>query len=166
MLLVLGEFVWAIRLPYSSITLAAGHFKETKKGAWIEAITNILISIALVWNFGIIGVAIGTLIAMVIRTVEFMYHTNKYILERKQFETIKRVIIITIETIIVILISKFIPQFEMISYFNWLKYAIIIFAISIVIVLPTNILIYRDDVKRLIEMIKNLFIKKNRGVTQ
>ena len=42
-LLVISEFIWAIRLPYSTITLAAGHFKETKVGAWIEAITNLLI---------------------------------------------------------------------------------------------------------------------------
>lgn len=48
--LTLAEYMWSIRLPYSSIVLAAGHFKETKKGAWVEAVTNIVISIILVFN--------------------------------------------------------------------------------------------------------------------
>ena len=81
-LIVISEYIWAIRLPYSSITLAAGHFKETRKGAWIEAFVNIIISIILVKKFGIIGVTIGTIVAMLIRTIEFVYHTNKYILKR------------------------------------------------------------------------------------
>ena len=65
-----------------SITLAAGHFKETRKGAWLEAFINLTLSIILVFKFGIVGVAIGTLVAMIIRTAEFMYHTSKYILKR------------------------------------------------------------------------------------
>ena len=71
-LLVISEFIWAVRLPYSGLTLAAGHFKQTRKGAWVEAISNIVISLILVWKLGITGVAIGTLVAMAIRTVEFI----------------------------------------------------------------------------------------------
>ena len=32
-LITVAELMWSIRLPYSTITLAAGHFKETKRGA-------------------------------------------------------------------------------------------------------------------------------------
>lgn len=120
-LLVLSEFVWAIRLPYSSITLAAGHFKETRKGAWVEAISNIVISLILVWKYGIIGVAIGTLVAMVIRTVEFVYHTNKYILKRKQSESAIRFGIIVIQLMVVALVSKLLPTYEFINYFIWIN---------------------------------------------
>ena len=72
-LLVISEYIWAIRLPYSSIISSAGHFKETRKGAWVEAIVNIIISLILVKKYGIVGVAIGTIIAMAIRTIEFIY---------------------------------------------------------------------------------------------
>lgn len=159
-LLVLGEFVWAIRLPYSSITLAAGHFKETRKGAWIEAISNILISIILVWKLGIVGVAIGTLVAMIIRTVEFMYHTNKYILERKQTESIKRVTIIAIETILVFLICKLIPDIEMTSYIAWIKYACIVLGVTLIIVVPINLILYKKDVKQLMNILKGILKRK------
>ena len=78
LLIVLSELVWAIRLPYNLLNANAGRFKETKKGAILEALINIIISIVLVNYYGIIGVAIGTLIAMAIRTIEFVYQVNKY----------------------------------------------------------------------------------------
>lgn len=160
-LLVLAEFVWAIRLPYSSITLAAGHFKETQKGAWVEAISNIVISLILVWKYGIVGVAIGTLVAMVIRTVEFVYHTNKYILERNQKASIIRFGIIAVQVIVVTLLSKLLPTFEFTNYFIWIKYACMVLILTIMIVLPINLIVYRKDAKELLDIIKrNIFRKK------
>lgn len=154
-LIVISEFIWAIRLPYSTITLAAGHFKETRKGAWVEAISNIIISIILVIKFGIVGVAIGTIVAMTIRTVEFIYHANKYILKRNIFVSIKKIITIILETIIIILIVKLLPTFVIDGYFKWLLYAVIIFCISAFITIITNLCIYKNDTKGLITILKN-----------
>ena len=160
-LLVLSEFVWAIRLPYSSITLAAGHFKETRKGAWVEAISNIVISLILVWKYGIIGVAIGTLVAMVIRTVEFVYHTNKYILERNQKGSIIRFGIIAVQVIVVTLLSKLLPTFEFTNYFIWIKYACMVLILTLIIVLPINLIIYKKDMNDLLKILKTSIRKKN-----
>lgn len=159
-LLVLGEFVWAVREPYNLIILAAGHFKQIKKGAWVEAFVNIIISIALVWRYGIVGVAIGTLVAMIIRTVEFMYHTNKYILERKQINSVIRVGITTIEVLIIVLLTKMLPNIEMISYINWIKYALLVVAESIIVVLPINLIAYKEDAKGLWNIVKKNLIKR------
>lgn len=160
-LLVLAEFVWAIRLPYSSITLAAGHFKETRKGAWVEAISNIVISLILVWKYGIVGVAIGTLVAMLIRTVEFVYHTNKYILERKQSESTIRFGIIAIQLMVVALLSKLLPTYEFTYYLIWIKYACMVLILTLIVVLPINLIVYKKDVKDLLNIIKrNVFRKK------
>ena len=159
-LLVISEFIWAIRMPYSSITLAAGHFKETRKGAWVEAITNIVLSIILVIKFGIVGVAIGTLVAMLIRTIEFIYHTNKYILKRNIFINIKKIISIIVETIIIVLIVRFLPlSFKFNSYINWIVYAIIVFIISSIITITINLIVYKDDRKNLKQLLKNNFGK-------
>lgn len=159
-IIVISEFVWSIRLPYSSITLAAGHFKETQKGAWIEAGVNIIISIILVFKLGIIGVAIGTLVAMIIRTVEFMYHTNRYILKRKQKTSIIRVLLIIVETTIILLISQLIVKPEFVSYIEWIKYTIEILILAIVIVIPINLAVYFKDVKDLLNMIKESFLRR------
>lgn len=148
-LIVIAELFHSIRLPYSTLALAAGHFKETRKGAWIEAISNIVISCILVFNFGIIGVAIGTLFAMFIRTIEFMYHSSKYILKRNILEAFKRLIIVVCEVLISMIILYFVPLLEYKDYFNWIANAFITLFISIMIVLPINFILYRDSFKTL-----------------
>ena len=159
-LIVLAELMWTIRLPYSSITLAAGHFKETMKGAWLESGLNIILSILLVFKYGIVGVAIGTLVAMFVRTIEFMYHTSKYILNRSLWYTFKRLLIIAIEMIIVIIISYFIPNIIITNYLTWIFQAIIIAIISSIVVIIINCIIYKRDVDGVVSIIKNLFNRK------
>ena len=155
--------VWAIRLPYSSITLAAGHFKETKVGAWVEALTNLILSIILVFKFGIIGVTIGTLVAMTIRTIEFMYHTSKYILKRQKKQNIIRVLILAIKVIIIVPIEiNIIQSIEFNSYFIWIIVAVIMCIINCAIIGIINGIIYRKDLKDLWNMTKRIF--KGKGV--
>lgn len=144
-LLVISEYIWAIRLPYSSITLAAGHFKETRVGAWVEAFSNIIISIILVYNFGIVGVTIGTIVAMSIRTIEFVYHTNKYILKRNMLESFKKIFVITIETIIIFVISMYLPFVDNVSYINWAINGLMTCILSCIVVIGINSFIYRND---------------------
>ena len=159
-LIVLSEYIWAIRLPYSSITLAAGHFKETRVGAWIEAISNIVISAILVNKFGIIGVAIGTIIAMLIRTIEFIYHTNKYILKRNCFNNVKKILTIVIDTIIIVLIINFIPMLNNTSYINWIINAVISFLISLIVVVGINLVLYRKEYKEILNRVFSICKKK------
>lgn len=148
-IIVLAEFVWAIRQPYNDLVKAAGHFKQTRIGAWIEAISNIVISFILVWNFGIVGVAIGTLFAMAIRTIEFMYHASKYILKRSVWYSLKRLIVIALEVGELTLIINLLPKVVILTYQTWILQALIITSISVVVVVLTNCIVYRDNVKKL-----------------
>ena len=153
-IIVLAEFMWTIRLPYSSITLAAGHFKETMKGAWIESGLNIVLSVILVFKFGIVGVATGTLVAMFVRTIEFMYHTSKYILERNLLYTFKRLLVIAIEVILVVLIVNLIPSVSVENYLTWAIQAVIVAIIASIVVIAINCLIYKEDVKGVMQILK------------
>jgi len=153
-LLVIAEFIHSVRLPYSSLTLAAGHFKQTKLGAWIEAIVNIVVSIVLVINYGIIGVAIGTLIAMFIRTVEFILHTSKHILKRSVWISFFRMLVIIIEVVIVYFVNLAVfNNLTILSYMSWIIYALEIFTITTVVVTAINYFIYNEEVDYMIKKI-------------
>lgn len=164
-LLVLSEFVWAVRLPYSSLTLAAGHFKETRRGAWAEAIVNIVISVALVWKFGLVGVAIGTIVAMFIRAIEFIYHANKYILKRSVWESVGKILVSVIAVVIVAIIVNFMNLAEPTGYIAWMKNAVIIVAIASVITFLLYGVVYFGELKKISKKAKSMFRKKkNRKV--
>ena len=158
-LIVISEYIWAIRLPYSSITLAAGHFKQTRVGAWIEAISNIVISVILVFKFGIIGVAIGTIVAMTIRTLEFVYHTNKYILKRDVFESAKKILLVILETIIIFILFKITPQVENTSYITWLINAVIVGIEASLVTFLLNMIVYKQNMKEILDSVKNMLSK-------
>lgn len=158
-MLIIGEFVWAIRQPYNDLIKTAGHFKQTQKGAWIEAIMNIVLSLVLVYKLGIIGVAIGTLVSIFIRAIEFIYYTSKKILKRSIFISIKKIMIIVIESILIILIVNLMPKININSYFNWFSQAMITVIVAVVITCSINTLIYKEESKELMIIFKRSISK-------
>ena len=153
-LLTLSEFVWAIRLPYNSLTLAAGHFKETRKGAWFEAIINVVVSIVLVFNFGIVGVAIGTLVAMAIRTVEFVYHANKYILKRGTRTSVGKILLAVFIASVAITIYAFVPMNFSHGYFEWGIGALIAFLVVSTLTILLYTMFYRKEMRGVIKWLE------------
>lgn len=99
---------------------------------------------------------------MLIRTIEFVYHTNKYILNRNIFESVKKIIIIIIEVLIIVFLSKYLPKINIISYLTWIEYALLVGILSVVIVLSVNIIIYRKEFKEMRNIFKNLFKQRSK----
>lgn len=82
-ILVAAWGVYCIRLPYNVAVLAVGHYRQTQASAIIEAVINIVVSIVVVLKFGIIGVAVGTLVAMIYRTFYLANYISENIINRK-----------------------------------------------------------------------------------
>lgn len=162
-LIVISEYIWAIRLPYSSLTLAAGHFKETRTGAWVECISNIVLSIILVTRYGLIGVAIGTVIAMLLRTIEFIYHTNKYILKRSIFNSLRKILILIFETLIIVFMVKFLPLLNNTSYFNWTLNSLMVCLLACGVVFMFNIFLYKKELSNFKAIIKKMIRRKKQN---
>lgn len=78
--IVFANMVYCVREPYRLLVLAVGRFKETNFGSIAEAVINIFISITLVWKFSLVGVAVGTLIAITYRLIYFIAFLKKDIL--------------------------------------------------------------------------------------
>ena len=89
-----------------------------------------------------------------------MYHSSKYILDRSIWYTLKRTLVIAIEIIIVAIIVNLIPNIEIINYLTWIIQAIIVFVASAIVVISINSIIYKENVKNIIEIIKNLLNRK------
>ena len=122
--------VRCLRLPYFSIIGAAGHYKKTQNGAFISAAINVLVSLVVVKKFGLVGIAVGTFLAMFYHTIYFVWHLKSDIL----FYKIKRFLMyMLLDSIIVILVFYFSSYFSMNSktYLDWVIYAIKISCISL-----------------------------------
>ena len=162
LLITISEYLWAIRQPYNDLIKAAGHFKQTRKGAWLECIINIVISAILVNWLGLVGVAIGTIIAMAIRTAEFVYHANKNILERSIWESIKKILLVIVETIIIVLLSQLLPFKENSNYLNWGINAIMVVCVASAVTLALNSIFFRKELKEAARILKRIVPAKRK----
>jgi len=159
-LIVISEYVWAIRQPYNELVKSSGHFKETRIGAWVECLSNIIISIILINKLGIVGVAIGTIVAMSIRTIEFVYHTSKYILKRTIFDSLKKIVLVVIETVVIVYLSKYLPLIESTSYVSWLYNALFVSFEAVIVVFITSIIFYKNEIFEILKLLKKILRRK------
>lgn len=132
-----------LRLPYNIMILAAGHYKQTQSNYIIAMILNIVISIATVKLWGLIGVAIGTLIAMSYQTVWMAWYDSKNIINWP-FKTFLKQCGVDAITVIIASLATFKVPLLSVSYHAWFIQAIEVFAIWCVIVLIINLIFYKD----------------------
>lgn len=79
--IVLANMIYVIREPYRLLVLAGGKFKETNFGAFAEAIINLGVSLLFIIKFGLIGVAVGTLVAIAFRLIYLVWYLHKDIIQ-------------------------------------------------------------------------------------
>lgn len=65
----------------------AGHFKLTQDRSIIESVINIIVSLVGVVKFGIYGVLLGTIAALLYRTNDMILYSSKKLLKRSPFKT-------------------------------------------------------------------------------
>lgn len=159
-ILVLANAMYSIRIPYHSVVYAAGHYKQTRNGAFAEAGINIAVSAVLVYFYGIVGVAIGTLVAMTFRTIQYVFYLSKNILNRNVIYFFKRALISIFIVAISAAIVHFVPQFGTKSYIGWVVYACVVGIIVLVITGTVNLLICRRDFTDAVRIIKNAIFAK------
>lgn len=145
-LMCLAMAVYTIRLPYSQMVLAVGHFKQTQNSAIIEAVLNLLISIVVVSKYGLIGVAIGTIVAVLYRTIYFVWYLSRNILERKVTIFIKQAVIDILMVICIYYCTAWI-SLKALSYLGWVVMAIKVSCISLAIVVIISLLFARKNIK-------------------
>ncbi|OBX00323.1 polysaccharide biosynthesis C-terminal domain-containing protein [Gallibacterium genomosp. 1] len=151
LLLILSSFVTTLRVPYHNLIIAAGHFKETQLVAYGEVAINLFLSVILVYWLGLVGVAIGTLVAISFRFLFYVYYLSNKIFNRKKMYFFKRSFINSITFFFIIWIGlKFRNGFIIDGYFDWIICSCLVTTISLLIVFLINYLFYKREIAEII----------------
>lgn len=150
-LLCLAEYIYCIRDPYVAVAYSANHFKQVSKYAIIEAALNIVISVILVFHFGLIGVAIGTLLSMLYRMTAHIIYISKNIINRQIISSIKSVLLNTISVAIISAIGFLVLPRTVSSYTSWFFSALKVGILSVIIVSIKSWLFNKNELKLLIK---------------
>lgn len=149
-LIVISEGLYLIKEPHLDLSYSANKFKELSVPAFVEAGINILISILLVNNFGLVGVAIGTIVGMGFRMVYHIYFTTKIVKNRKQWIFYKKLLAFSIITVLGVCICSYIPIIE-VSVYSWILHAFIYSFIFGGLYLILSLIMFKKEIRYLKE---------------
>ena len=155
-LLVAANSGHCLRLPYNIMILAAGHYKQTQHNYIIAAVINLVISIIGVKQFGLIGVTLGTMAAMVYQTVWMAWYNSKNFIQWPMRNFFKQMAVNGVRAVLIFTVTSY---FNMtgVSYLEWVVLAIKVTACGIFIALLVNYIFYKEFILKITDMIMKRF---------
>ncbi len=157
---IVAYAVFCLRAPYLTAVQAAGKYKETRNGAFVEAGLNFCISFITVFKLGLIGVTLGTLAANVFRTIQYAtFISQKMLPQRSIWKFVKRCGWLLTNVIIILEILHYIPYGDILSWNKWVLAGVCDFVIAMIVTGIMSIAFYRKDLFRSLMIMKKM-IKK------
>lgn len=158
-LIVAANAGHCLRLPYNIVILAAGHYKQTQNNYIIVAIINVIVSVTTVKVWGLIGVAIGTLVAMAYQTVWMAIYDSKHLIKWPIKNFLKQIFVDFLTVMICSFLTRTLSIQEK-SYLAWGILAVKTMVVWIIIVIVINLVFYRSKV---VYMLKKLKVVVGKG---
>ncbi|HIZ25306.1 MAG TPA: polysaccharide biosynthesis C-terminal domain-containing protein [Candidatus Gallimonas intestinigallinarum] len=159
-LLCCGEMVYCMSLTYNNMIMGAGHIKQTQWISIVEAAINIVLSIVLVIFYGLIGVAIGTLVAFIFNSVANIIYMRKHIYKMAFWFIIKSYLVNIVASVASILIFWFLVNYQIQNFLDFFLYAAIVFVFVILITCLINAVCFRKYIKPLWYKLRSKLIRK------
>lgn len=155
-LLVATNSGHCLRLPYNIMILAAGHYKQTQHNYIIAAVMNIVISIIGVKQFGLIGVTLGTMVAMVYQTVWMAWYNSKNFIQWPMRKFFKQMVVNVVSAASIFTVTGY---FNMtgVSYLGWVVLAIKATVCGVFVVFLINYIFYKEFVLKITDKIMKRF---------
>ncbi len=159
-LITLANAGHCLRLPYNIMILAAGHYKQTQRNYIVAAVVNIVISVVMVWRFGLVGVAIGTLAAILYQTVWMAVYDSRNLIKWPVRNFIKQVSV-DVMCVFVGVLCTFKLGLHRVNYFSWVILSIEVAFIWLVTMGIINTIFYRDRMKKIFNTSVRILSRKS-----
>lgn len=155
-LLVAANSGHCLRLPYNIMILAAGHYKQTQHNYVIAAVMNIAISIIAVKQFGLIGVALGTMAAMVYQTVWMAWYNSKNFIQWPMRKFFKQMVVNAVSAASIFIVTSYFTLTG-VSYLEWIVLAIKVTTCGVFVALLVNYIFYKEFILKIADKLIKRF---------
>ena len=164
-LFVTYKLLSCARTPAGNAIIVAGHFKNTQKQAIIESAINMIFTIIFVNMFGIYGVLVGTIMALLYRATDMVLYANNKILGRGAWITIRRWLVDVILFLIIGVVSN-IFKINANSYLDIILWGIFLSIIIIPLYFIVVSLFDRATYKNVFSYTKGIISKRVKDVNE
>lgn len=155
-LLVAANSGHCLRLPYNIMILAAGHYKQTQHNYIIAAVMNIVVSIIGVKQFGLIGVTLGTLAAMVYQTVWMAWYNSKNFIQWPMRNFFKQMAVNAVSAVSIFILTSYFTMIE-VSYLEWVVLAIKVTICGVFVAFLINYIFYKEFILKITDKLMKRF---------
>lgn len=160
--IVLAYAIYCLSLPYLIMILAVGHYKQTQYKFVVAAVINIVISVICVKQFGLIGVALGTLAAMVYQTVWMAWYNSKNFIQWPMKNFFKQ---IGVDAVSAVGITLFTSYFALtsVNYISWIVLSIKVTIIGLLVIVAINAIFYRRYIEFLFSKMRKIWERSSKN---
>lgn len=153
LLFVIMNLLACGKLPVTGIIEYSGAFEKTRSHAVWEMVINITVSVAAIMHMGICGAILGTIAALLYRSMVTIYYSNRKILKRSQMCTYK-ILISNWAVFAVIMVIFFVDNFSNMSFLPLLLNGVIHSIWIVGLYLLVNFVFNRYAFKTLLELLR------------
>ncbi|MEJ8734518.1 lipopolysaccharide biosynthesis protein [Mediterraneibacter sp. ICN-202921] len=145
-----------VRIPGLTIICAAGHYKETRRQAILEAVLHLVVSLSLVWKFGMAGVLMGAVCSYGYRSCDIVLYNNKYLIKGSGKRSFIRIFRNGLAAGVLMWLGLLLIPQEMTSFFVWFVYAVGMGSASVAGIVAVNYLAEPKEFKELLARVKGI----------
>lgn len=150
MLLTFANLVYCCRDSFRNMIYIAGHIRQTSRDAYIEAAINVILSALLVRRYGLVGVGVGTAVAMVYRMICLVWYVKRNILHRSLLKWVKGLLVFWTAGFLGAALASLLP-IRVYNYISWLLYAVATGTLVCIFVGTAALIFYHKEVKSLLK---------------
>lgn len=156
-LLIFAHGFQCLRSVYNMLILAAGHYKQTQFCHITAAVINLLVSIITVKIWGLIGVAIGTLVALMYQTIWMAVYDSQNLLKWPLKNFLKHIVVDLLTAGAIVCVASKIC-WNVNGYFEWFVMALLVAIMALLIIGISAVIFYKNQFKDLMA----LFLKNTK----
>ena len=161
-LLVISYAIQGIRVPYGILIHAAGRYKETQVCYIVSASFNLAISLILVFKWGLVGIAFGTAISLLLQVLWIVIYNSKHLLKLSLLAFGKICLMDLLAAFFsYVLVKGCIPEslFYPRNYYEWFILAMLVAIIVVLVIAIMVMFFYRKTAKTMLLIVKSKKIK-------
>lgn len=153
LLFALSSMFYILKMPGTAAINAAGHFRETRSRALLEAGICIVLGVMLTAVLGMNGVLLGALAALAWRCLDTVVYTNRYILKTAGKTSLKRVAVCMVTVLVFAAISVHV-ELRAASYMMWVIYACGVSLFAAAVVAVAAVLLEKTTIRKIVLLIR------------
>lgn len=154
--------LYCLRLPFNEMILAAGEYKNTQGIFITAAAINLIMSVVAVNRWGLIGVAIGTIVAMLYQMLHMGYFVISY-LKVHSFARWMKQLVFDVLTILLVLAATGMITGTASSWLGWIVLAVKHAVVIGICIVFASFVFYRKESLDIVRKAMRFLKKENDG---